>query len=148
MSSSSNLVRGALVTLLAFLGLTAVAGGFLLLTGGGAPGLELLRGSPFSDYTVPGLALLIIVGGGGLAAAVLVARHHALGLPAAGVAGFDMVCFEIVEISVLRYQTTAALIWQLFGIALGLAIMALAAILWARDRKQPASALPGSAARR
>jgi tetrahydromethanopterin S-methyltransferase subunit B len=51
-----------------------------------------------------------------------------------------MVCFEIVEILVLRYQTTGALIWQLFGIALGLVIMVLAAILRARDHKQPASA--------
>jgi hypothetical protein len=132
-------LRVSLVVLLVFLGLTAVAGGFLLLTGGGAPGVELLRGSPFSDYTVPGLALLVIVGGGGLAAAFLVARHHALGLPAAGVAGFGMVCFEIVEILVLRYQTTGALIWQLFGIALGLVIMVLAAALWRLDRGKPSA---------
>lgn len=131
-------LRVLLIVLLAFLGLTSVAGGIGLLTGGGAPGLELLRGSPFSDYTVPGLSLLVIVGGGGLAAAVLVMREHALGLAAAGLAGLAFFFFEVVQVLVIGHQTGAALAWQVFGFILALAIMLLAAILWSLGRKQAA----------
>ncbi len=139
MANSKKALHWTLVVLLVFLGLTSVAGGIGLLTGGGAPGLELLRGSPFSDYTIPGLSLMILVGGAGLVAAILVIRRHRLGLVAAGLAGFDMVFFEIVEIQVIGHQTAAALFFQGFGIVLGLAIMLLAATLWSLDRRHPAT---------
>ena len=70
-----KLVRIALIVVEAFVALGAVAGGIALLTGVFAQGIPVawLQGTPFSDYTVPGLALAILVGGGMLLAAATVA---------------------------------------------------------------------------
>src|SRR5437588_7473641 len=69
-----KLVRIALVVLEAFVALSAVAGGIALLTGTFAQGIPVawLQGTPFSDYTIPGLVLAIVVGGGMGVAAVTV----------------------------------------------------------------------------
>jgi hypothetical protein len=96
--SSNRIVYILLVILVAFLALTTVAGGIGLLTGAIAPGLELLQGSPFSSYTIPGLALAIIVGGSALIATILLVRRHRWGALACGVTGIGIVIFEIVEV--------------------------------------------------
>jgi len=43
-----------LIILNIFLALTAIPGGFCLLTGLAAPPIDELKGSVFSDYTIPG----------------------------------------------------------------------------------------------
>jgi hypothetical protein len=48
-------IRIALVVLEVFVALGAVAGGIGLLTGAIPVSLDALQGSPFVDYTVPGL---------------------------------------------------------------------------------------------
>jgi hypothetical protein len=55
-------IRIALVVLEVFVALGAVAGGIGLLTGAISVPLNALQGSPFVDYTIPALALMIIVG--------------------------------------------------------------------------------------
>jgi hypothetical protein len=58
---------------------------------------EWLDGSPFSDYTVPALALGVLVGGGAcLAAALLVVRPE-WGALASVLVGLAMAIFEVVE---------------------------------------------------
>ena len=58
-----------------FIGLSGVAGGFGLVTEpSGANlglGVDLLSTSPFSDYLIPGLILLVVIGAGNLAGSVL-----------------------------------------------------------------------------
>jgi hypothetical protein len=71
-----KILRNLLIILDGFLALTAFAGGIGLLTGVARPPVELLRGSPFTDYTIPALALFVIVGGSALGATILLVRRH------------------------------------------------------------------------
>jgi hypothetical protein len=74
------------ITLIVFevlMGLAAVGGGLdLVLTNGQLMRMpaELLRGSPFGSYLIPGLVLLA-VGIASLASAAAVLRGHRLGAP-------------------------------------------------------------------
>ena len=114
--------------------LTSLVGGIGLLTGGIAIPLDWLQGSPFLDYTVPGLALAIIVGGSMLLAAATIFTRREVGVLASGFAGLAMMIFEIVEVAVVdRFAGSwllLALSLQAFFFALGLAIFVLAARLW------------------
>lgn len=59
-------LRNILISLLLFLGLSAIGGGFLLIISpsgkmiGGLP-LSILEHSPFSDFLIPGVILFIIL---------------------------------------------------------------------------------------
>jgi hypothetical protein len=57
--------RIALFVIEAFIGVTAIQGGIGLLRGTFDQVLRVawLAGTPFSDYTIPGLVLLMVVGG-------------------------------------------------------------------------------------
>lgn len=63
-----------------FNGLSGIAGGFGLLsdTSGAAVGLELtwLQQTPFSNYLIPGLVLLIVNGFGNVSGFILTIRKH------------------------------------------------------------------------
>ena len=119
-----------LIVLDAFLALTAVAGGIGLLTGVLDPGVKLLEGSPFSSYTLPGLALLVLVGGSVLVATLLLVRLPPLGVPASGIAGVMIMGFELVEVLVIGSDPGLARNLQVFYFTLGLAIAVLAAVRW------------------
>jgi hypothetical protein len=121
-----------LIILDAFLAVTAAAGGVALLTGFIAPGLALLQGSPFSSYTIPGLALLILVGGSAILATGLMLRFPQLGAPASAVAGVMIMGFEIVEVLVIGSEPGVARNLQLFYFALGLLIALLASVIWVK----------------
>jgi hypothetical protein len=124
---------GVLMILDAFLAVTAVAGGLGLLTGAISPGLELLEGSPFRSYTVPGLSLLVIVGGSALAATGLLQRRQPLGTLASAVAGMMIMGFEIVEVLVIGSEPGVARNLQVFYFSLGLLITSLASALWVTE---------------
>jgi hypothetical protein len=94
-------LRAGIIALDGFLALTAAAGGVGLLAGINAPLVESLSGSPFRDYTIPGLLLLIVVGGVALLAAVLMMRRHRLAGHASALAGVVIIGFEIVEVLVI-----------------------------------------------
>ncbi len=63
-------LRGALILLTGFLALSAVPGGITLLAGVYTPPVQQPKGSVFSSFIVPGLALLVVVGGTALLAFV------------------------------------------------------------------------------
>ncbi len=127
-------LRITIFVLVIFGALTTLAGGIGLLTGTIAPPIEWLQGSPFIDYTIPGLALAIIVGGSMSLAAVTILTGREIGVLASGFAGLVMMIFEIVEAVVIdRYGgnwLSIALSMQVFYFALGLAIFVLSAMLW------------------
>ena len=131
-----KLVRIVLVALETFVGLGAVAGGIALLTGVFAQGIPVawLQGTPFSDYTVPGLALAILVGGGMLLAAATVFIRHEWAVLVSAVVGIFMVGFEVVEAASVDGKIGDGLTLvaglQAFYFVLGLAIFGLAAYLW------------------
>ena len=124
--------------------LTTIAGGIGLLTGAIPTIPDWLQGSPFSDYTVPALSLMIIVGGSMLLASATILARHEVGVLSTAFAGLVMMIFEIVEVAVIDSHSGDALllaiIMQAFFFALGLAIFGLASSLWMsefRDRHFP-----------
>ena len=127
-------MRIAIFVLVVFGALTTLAGGIGLLTGAIAAPLNWLEGSPFVDYTIPGLALAVIVGGSMIFAAVTILTGHEIGVLASGFAGLAMMIFEIVEVPVIDpyagNSLSLAISLQIFFIALGLAIFVLATTLW------------------
>lgn len=131
--------KGRHITLAAlegFTGLGAVGGGIALVTGAFNQWFPLtwLQGTPFSDYTVPGLTLLVIIGGGMLlaAAAQFIRQEWAMLLSAA--MGLAMIGFEIVEIAIVNRFADAVvpstIVQQVLFIAIGLTIFALSSSLW------------------
>jgi hypothetical protein len=103
------------------------------LTGTIAPGLDLLQGSPFTSYTIPGLALLVLVGGSALTATVMLLRRHPFGTLASAVAGVMIMGFEVVEVLVIGSEPGVARNLQLFYFSLGLLIVVLAAARWVSE---------------
>lgn len=123
------IVRTSLVVLEAFIALAAIITGMAVLINGPAViqmPLEWLRNTPFSDYTIPMLILVIAVGGSSLVAAAtaFIRREWSVLLSAA--AGLIMVGFEVVQVALIQ-----KLSWlQGFYAVIGLAIFALATYLW------------------
>ncbi len=126
--------RIAIFTLALFGALTAIAGGVCLLTGVIAPPLDSLLGTPFADYTVPGLVLAIIVGGSMLLAAVTIFSGREVGVLISACAGLVMIGFEIVEVVAIDRSGGSSLLFglilQAFYFLLGVALFWLAAFLW------------------
>jgi hypothetical protein len=119
---------------------TAVAGGIGLVSGAIAPGVELLKGSPFSDYTIPGICLALLVGGGATTAAVLMIRRHPLASYACALSGGMIVFFEMVEVLVIGSDPGVARTLQLFYFIFGLVLFLLSTWLWAANRPK----IPGA----
>jgi hypothetical protein len=134
-----TLVRIAIGVPEAFNALSAIGGGIVLLLGTYKDGvlieaggraqfpLEWLQHTPFSDYTIPALILMIGVGGSSLIGAVLVFTGREEGVLASVAAGLVMAGFIVVEVVMLKQGIS----WTLglyFG--LGLAIAGLATSLW------------------
>ena len=90
-------MRGVLVALDLLLGVTAVIGGLSVI-----PTLppQWLAGSPFTDYTLPALALTLI-GVGATLGGLLVMVRLAWGLELSIAVGAAIAVFEIVEMMVL-----------------------------------------------
>ncbi|HZC04087.1 MAG TPA: hypothetical protein VE338_00445 [Ktedonobacterales bacterium] len=128
-------LRATIVALEAFIATTAISGAIFVLPT--IPAEWLQRGliTPFTDTTIPALALGVLCGGSALAAMVAVAFRPRLGALLAMLSGVIMVGFELVEIVVvgftpLLYPTQPPAWLQPFYIALGLAVAALGARLW------------------
>ena len=99
--------------------------------------LAWLAGTPFGDYTIPGLALAIVVGGSALLAAATVFIHREWALLVLLVAGLMMDGYLMVEIvsidSKLGNALPTSLAVQLFYFVLGAVFIGLAGFLWMRE---------------
>lgn len=110
------LARTVLAVLLGFVAATAIAGGIVLVVGSlwadartdWSPPPELLVGSPFSSYLVPGAALAILVGGLHATAFVLVLRRHARALLASTVAAYSLVVWIVVQMTIIPFSPLQA----------------------------------------
>lgn len=130
-------VRITLVAIETFVGIWAVIGGVALVTGA-IPliqfPLTLLEGTPFNDFTIPGLALAILLGGSSLFAASTILTGRKIGVLASALAGMFTVGFEIVEIVSVNSKWGSALpialVQQSIIFVLGLTVFGLAAYLW------------------
>jgi len=122
---------GALMVFLAIQALGAIAGGIGLVQDPvdniGMP-LDMLEGSPFSDYLFPGLILLIAVGLVPAVALFGVARRRWWGWWLAVVAGAGLVIWIVTEVALLGYLPGAGLALQIGMGLLGVVILVCALV--------------------
>lgn len=126
-----------------FVALTSIACGVGLALGVIQFPLTFLRGTQFSDYTLPGLVMAVIVGGSALLAAaeLLSGSRAAIGL--AALAGLALLAFEVAEITLIDQNTGSwlplAVAFQSAYAVLSLTMLGLAVrLLMPERRRQPA----------
>jgi hypothetical protein len=102
-NSSHTLTRYVLGVLLAFVALNAFAGGYYGMSGAESVPLAWLDGSPFHNYFVPGLILLIVVGGSLLFAAIAVFARLRVARPAAFGAVAVLAIWLTVQVAIIGY---------------------------------------------
>ena len=129
-------LRMWLFVLESFIAVTAIQGGAGLLRTSFDLPESWLVGSPFADYVIPGVALVVVVGGTNALAAATVFVERRWALLVAGAAGVVMAGYEVVEIasidrnvgSDLPVVLAAQLLWLLAGVA----VAALSGLMWIR----------------
>ncbi len=117
-----------LMAVLSFQGLSAVVGGVALVADptGSAVGLAvtLLHGSPFTDYRVPGLILLVVLGVFPLIVVYGLWSRHTWSWHPAVLVGLALIVWIVVQILIIGYGSRPPL--QLIYGLLGIVILALA----------------------
>ena len=132
-------VRIALLALETFIVVGAIDGGMALLRGAfdQVVSVDWLAGTPFSDYTLPALVLVIVVGGSALLAAATVFIDREWAVLLSVLAGLVMAGFLVVEAISLDSKVGDALpivlVMQILYFVPGLAIVGLAGSLWMRE---------------
>jgi hypothetical protein len=101
--TSASFVRRALGVLLAFGAINAFAGGYYGLSGAKGVPVEWLDGSPFANYFIPSLILLIVVGGSFMTAAVAVFARFRIARPAALAAVVIVTGWLAAQITIIGY---------------------------------------------
>ena len=137
------MTRIGLVVLNAFVAFTAIYGAIFVVP---TIPLEWLKYGPFTDYTVPALALGILVGGSATLATILMLVRARFGAVATIGAGAMIIGFELVEIGVvgftlIKYDASQLQAWlQVFYLALGSLQVLFGYRLWRRlePRTRPA----------
>jgi hypothetical protein len=93
----------ALVAIDPFLALSAIAGGFGLLTGGIDLPQEWLDDTPFNSYAIPGVVLLVVVGGVWIVATLALYARHPIAPMASITAGIVQLGWLLVQVALLGY---------------------------------------------
>ena len=127
-------IRLTLFVLEASVALTSIVCGVGLALGVIQLPLTWLQGAPFSDYTILGLVMAIIVGGSSLLGVATILRGHEVGVLISALAGLLLMCFEVVEVSIIdgnlgNWLLLVAPLQATYS-ALSLTIVGLAAFLW------------------
>ncbi len=130
MNQVKKITLSILMILTGFLALTTFLGGIGLIANWIAMPVEMLQGSPFSSYLIPGLALSIIVGGSALLATILLIRRSKFGLLFATTAGIIIMFFEFVEVLVIGSPAGVARTLQIIYFGLGTLITIAALGSW------------------
>ncbi len=121
--------RATLITLELFMGAMAIACGVILAVGvaGDVLGMksEVLDGTPFSNFVIPGLLLAIAVGGSQLVAAYGLWQRESWGMMASFAAGAILMGWIAGEVLILGWISPHGL--QPFCFAYGAVVAGLAA---------------------
>lgn len=117
--TSASVARPMLGVLLAFGAINAFAGGYYGLSGAKGVPVEWLDGSPFANYFIPSLILLIVVGGSFMTAAVAVFARLRMARPAALAAAVIVTGWLGTQIAIIGYvswmqPTTAVAAFAIF----------------------------------
>jgi len=115
-------VRNALGVVLTVLALNAFGGGWYGMAGAEGIPVDWLRGSPFQNYYLPSLILLVVVGGSFLFAAIAVFRRTSFAKGAAVGSVAIVFVWLAVQLSIIGYVS-----WMQPATAIaGLIVLALA----------------------
>ncbi|SFN54849.1 hypothetical protein SAMN05216219_1159 [Mycetocola miduiensis] len=106
-----------------------VSGTALLVTGGLGMPLAFLAGSVFASFTWPAVILVAVVGGTQALATVLLLRRKEAALLWAAVAGFGMLIWIFVEISLIHESSWLQVIYFSTGSAQVALVLALLGIV-------------------
>lgn len=130
-------VRPTLIILEAFVALTSIACGIGLAVGAVQLPLVWLAGTPFSDYTLPGLVMAVIVGGSSFLAAEMIRAGREGGVVASALAALLLMGCEAAEVAMIDRNLgnwlPLALGFQAIYSTLSLTILGLAAFLWRNE---------------
>ncbi len=96
-------IRYSLGALLVFGAVNAFGGGYYGLSGAKGVPTEWLDGSPFPDYFVPSLILLVVVGGSFIVAAMAVFTGLRIARVAALAAGIVVLGWLAVQLAIIGY---------------------------------------------
>ncbi|MGE0229732.1 MAG: hypothetical protein AB7I38_10710 [Dehalococcoidia bacterium] len=109
------MTRTASILLHAVLGVAAVAAGlaFARRPDGGDLGMEAtwLEGSPFTDFRIPGLFLLLVIAPANVASALLLARRHRGGPYLSLATGLLLVVWLAIQTAILGLRHWSQLLW-------------------------------------
>lgn len=100
---NESLIRVVLGILLSLLALNAFGGGYYGMAGAKGVPLAWLKGSPFTDYFIPGLFLFVFIGGSSAVAAVVVFRRHPSALRFSMLSGGITLVWIVVQVSIIGY---------------------------------------------
>jgi hypothetical protein len=127
--------RSLLAGLQLFAALNALGGGLYALAGARDVPREWLEGTPFDDYTIPGILLLVGAGLMVVAATMVLLRARSAWVVSGG-AGALLVIWIVVQVAMIGYVS-----WmQPASFAAGLAIIGLASVLPRSTREPETSA--------
>jgi len=126
-------IRLALLLTQAFVALTALAGGAVLMIGAldagfsssWTPPAAYLEGSPFSSYLVPGVILAVVVGGGHVFAFAELERRRPWALLAAAAAGFALLVWIFVQMALIPFSVLQAVYFGAGLLEIGLVLLLL-----------------------
>ena len=113
-----KLVRIVLVVLEAIVALSAIAGGVSLATGTITFPLAWLQGTPFSDYTIPGLVLAVVVGGSALLATATIFIHREWTVLVLVAAGLLMAGYVVVHVALIDHLDWFYTVYFVLGLVL------------------------------
>ncbi len=101
--SREKLIRRSLGGLLLLVAINALGGGVYGLTGAKDVPTTWLEGSPFHDYVIPSIILLVIVGGSSFLGAFAVLRKHRLRHKAAVACSIIMLLWISVQLAIIGF---------------------------------------------
>lgn len=117
-------LKRLLIGLEVLTGLSSVAGGIALMAGWITMPTELLAGSIFQNYFIPGLILACIVGGTMLFAAYDLKTRTSQPALASMVAGFGLLIWIFTEVAIVGYDSWLQILYFTLAITtLGLAFL-------------------------
>ena len=131
-----SFLRIPILIIATFIALTTMGGGIAMLTGVDQFPLEWLEGTPFRDYTIPALILIVVVGGSSLLALWAVGTGQKFGALAAIAAGVIMTGHIVVEVSILAQDPPSPTRIEVAYALLGFFLFGLGCLLWSWEHRR------------